>query len=68
MQLNDSKAERAARERAYVLAESGRFGAVQEVERALIGEGWPHAGRVMQSDYVRQAVEERCHAAREKAH
>jgi len=68
MQLNDSKAERAVRERAYRLAESGKFGAVREVERALIGEGWPHAARVMQSDYVRQAVEERCRTAHEKAH
>ncbi len=68
MQHNDSKAERAVRERAYALAESGKFGAVREVERALIGEGWPHAARTMQSDYVRQAVEERCRAAHEKAH
>lgn len=68
MQLHDSKAERAVRERAYALAESGRFGAVREVEQALIGEGWPHAARTMQSDYVRQAVEERCRLAQEKAH
>lgn len=65
---HDSKAERAVRDRAYALAESGRFAAVREVESALIGEGWPHAGRVMQSGYVRRAVEERCRAAHETAH
>ena len=68
MQSNDNKAERAVRERAYTLAESGRFEGVHDVEKALIGEGWPNAGRVMQESYVKQAVEERCRAAREKAH
>ena len=61
MQLDGNKAERAVRQRAYELAESGRFDAARGVERALIGE-------VMRSSFVYQAVEERCRSARNKAH
>ncbi len=68
MQLDGNKAERAVRQRAYELAESGRFDAARGVERALIGEGWPNAAKVMRSSFVHQAVEERCRSARNKAH
>lgn len=68
MHIADNKGDRAIRERAYKLAESGKFEAVRDVERALIGEGWPNARRVMHSDYVMRAVEERCRAARASAH
>ena len=68
MHIADTRGERAIRERAYKLAESGRFGAVRDVERALIGEGWPNAHRVMHSDYVMQTVEEKCRAAYSGAH
>lgn len=68
MHLRENRADRAVRERAYKLAESGRFEAVHDVERALIGEGWPNAGRIMQGGYVMRAVEERCREARQKPH
>lgn len=68
MHLNDTKADRALRERAFALAESGRFDAAHEVERALIGEGWPNTGTIMHSDYMVQAVDEKCRSARETAH
>lgn len=66
--MRDNAADRAARDRAYKLAESGRFATPHDVERALAGEGWSNAHKVMHSDYVLQAVEERCHAAQEKLH
>lgn len=68
MHLTDTKAERALRERAFVLAESGRFDTAHEVERALIGEGWPNAGKIMHREYMVQAVDEKCRTARESAH
>lgn len=63
MFLQDSKADRAIRDRAYRLAESGRFPARHEVEKALIGEGWPNARRVLRGEYVMRAIEEKCKAA-----
>ena len=68
MDIRDNRADRAVRERAYSLADSGRFEAAHEVERALVREGWPNAGRVMQGDYVVQAVHEKCRAARARVH
>lgn len=68
MHVADNKGDRAVRDRAYKLAESGNFEAVRDVERALIGEGWPNASKVMHSDYVMQAVEEKCRSARQAAH
>ncbi len=68
MHIADNKGDRAVRDRAYKLAESGNFEAVRDVERALVGEGWPNAYRIMHSDYVMRAVEEKCRAARVKVH
>jgi hypothetical protein len=34
------------------------------VERALISEGWPNARRTMESEVFRQAIHDRCEAAR----
>lgn len=59
MILHGTKSEQAVRQRAYALAESGRFSAVQEVEQALIGEGWSNAHAVLQSDYARKAIRDR---------
>ncbi|MET0372178.1 MAG: hypothetical protein ABW039_12480 [Sphingobium sp.] len=55
---------RAARDRAYALADSGQFDRVHAVEQALIAEGWPNAGEAFQSDFTRKAVAERCRVAR----
>ncbi|MDF0543226.1 hypothetical protein PX699_12790 [Sphingobium sp. H39-3-25] len=63
MHIRQTPAQRALRERAYHLADSGSFANVHEVERALIGEGWADAGKEMQGDYLRKAVGERCKAA-----
>lgn len=68
MYIADNKAERAIRERAYKLAESGQYESVRDVERALVGEGWPNARRIVQGEYMMQALEEKCRAAREMAH
>lgn len=57
--ITETRRDQALRTRAYALAESGRFQAVKEIEDALVGEGWPEAGSVMQGDYVRQAIAER---------
>lgn len=54
-----SKKDHAVRARAYALAETGRFTIVREIEQALVGEGWPDAGIVLQGQYVRQAIAER---------
>lgn len=59
----ESRAERALRNRAFALAESGRYGAGREVRRALIGEGWPLVGRLFDRGAVGRAVEEKCRAA-----
>jgi hypothetical protein len=53
----------AARDRAYVLADSGKFGNAHAVERALIAEGWPNAARALESSFARKALSERCQAA-----
>ncbi|MGK2912290.1 MAG: hypothetical protein ACSLE1_21205 [Sphingobium sp.] len=57
--FTETRRDQALRTRAYALAESGRFHAVKDVEEALVGEGWPHAGALMQGDYMRQAIAER---------
>ncbi|MGE4430784.1 MAG: hypothetical protein AB7E05_08605 [Sphingobium sp.] len=67
MHVADNKADRAIRDRAYKLAESGQYEAVRDVERALVGEGWPNARRIVQSEYMMQALEEKCRAARHAA-
>lgn len=55
----DNQGERAVRERAYQLAESGDFSSVHAVEQALAREGWPNAGSVLAGDYVRKAIQDR---------
>lgn len=59
MMLTGTPGDRAVRERAYRLADSGRFVAVHEIEQALVGEGWPNARAALQSDYARKAIQER---------
>lgn len=66
MNITENKAERAVRDRAFALADSGRFGAALDVERALISEGWPNARRTMESEVLRQAIHDRCEAAKTK--
>ncbi len=61
---NQDRGLRAARERAYALADSGRYDRAHAVEQALIAEGWPNAGEAMSSEFARKAVSERCQAAR----
>lgn len=64
MNITLNKADRAVRDRAFALADSGRFKAALDVERALISEGWPNARRTMESEVFRQAVHDRCAAAK----
>ncbi|HEX7782325.1 MAG TPA: hypothetical protein VF509_05930 [Sphingobium sp.] len=59
MTMADNKGDRAMRERAYQLAESGSFANVHAVEQALIGEGWPNVGEALSGDYARKAIQER---------
>lgn len=59
MTLADNKGDRAVRDRAYQLAESGSFSNVHAVEQALIGEGWPNVGAALSSDYARKAIQDR---------
>lgn len=67
MIVTENKGERAARERAYALADSGRYDSAHDVERALIAEGWPNAGEALSSEFARKTIAERCQAAA-KAH
>ena len=66
MIITGTQGERAARERAYALADSGHFHSVHGVEQALIAEGWSNAGQVMGGPHVRRAIAERCQAAEAK--
>jgi hypothetical protein len=63
MHITENKADRAVRNRAFALAESGKFDTVTAIERALISEGWPNVRRTMASEVFRQTVHERCSAA-----
>lgn len=58
-----SRTGAALRKRAYTLAESGKFASPHEVEAALVSEGWADVRGVMQSDFARRSVAERCQAA-----
>ena len=60
----DDRGMQAMRDRAYVLAETGRFENVHAVEQALIAEGWPNARIALDSSFARKAIGERCRAAR----
>ncbi|MFY9351787.1 hypothetical protein [Sphingobium sp.] len=64
MTQGDDRSLQAARARAYALAESGEFANSHAVEQALIAEGWSNAARALESAYARQAIGERCRAAR----
>ena len=64
MNITENKAERAVRDRALALADSGRYTAALDVERALISEGWPNARRTMASELFRQTIHEHCRVAR----
>ncbi len=64
MITSDDRSLQALRQRAYVLAESGRFDNAHAVEAALIAEGWPHAAKALEGGHARQAIVERCQAAR----
>jgi len=64
MMHKDDAGMQALRARAYVLAESGRFGSAHAVEQALIAEGWANAAAALQSSYTRKAISERCLAAK----
>lgn len=59
----DDRGLRAARDRAYALADSGKFGNAHAVEQALIAEGWPNAALALESSFARKALSERCQAA-----
>lgn len=63
MNITENKADRAVRDRAFALADSGRFDTAAAIERALISEGWPNVGRTMASEIFRQAIHDRCTAA-----
>lgn len=60
---SDNKGERAARDRAYALADSGRYRSAHAVQEALAAEGWPNAGPALAGEHVRQTIAERCQAA-----
>jgi hypothetical protein len=64
MKILDNRGDSALRERAYKLAENGRFSSVHQVEQALIAEGWPNVGPALKGSYARKAIAERCEAAR----
>ncbi|HEY9580211.1 MAG TPA: hypothetical protein VIR65_10160 [Rhizorhapis sp.] len=64
MNLTVNKADQAVRERAFMLADSGRFDTAFEIERVLIAEGWPNAGRAMTGEIFRQAIHDRCTEAK----
>jgi hypothetical protein len=59
----DDRSLQAARARAYALADSGKFDTLHAVQQTLVGEGWSNAGRLLESDYARKAIGERCRAA-----
>lgn len=63
MNITENKAERAVRDRAFALADSGKLDTATAVERALISEGWPNVGQTMESEVFRQAIHDRCAAA-----
>ena len=63
MLRQDDRGLQAARDRAYVLADTGNFGNAHAIEQALIAEGWPNASRALESSFARKALSERCQAA-----
>ncbi len=63
MTVQDDRGLQAARARAYTLAETGKFHTINDVQQALIAEGWPNAAEALSGDYAREAVSERCRVA-----
>jgi hypothetical protein len=55
---------RQIRERAYLLADSGIHDGWRSVESALIGEGWPNIRSVLESEFLRRSIDDRCASAR----
>lgn len=53
------------RERAYLLADTGKFNGWRYIEKALISEGWENSHVVLGSSFMRLALDERCATARE---
>lgn len=64
MMHGDDARLQALRERAYQLAETGRFDGAHAVEQALVAEGWANAAAALRSGYTRKAISERCLAAK----
>lgn len=64
MMHGDDARLQALRERAYQLAETGRYDGAHAVEQALVAEGWANAAAALQSGYTRKAISERCLAAK----
>lgn len=59
----DNRGFQAIRDRAYILAETGRFDNANAVQQALVAEGWPNAAQALKSEFARKAIGERCRAA-----
>lgn len=64
----DDARARSIRERAYILADTGRFEGWRQVSLAMAGEGWTGSREVLDRDFMRMALNERCAAARAPAH
>ncbi|WP_062120785.1 MULTISPECIES: hypothetical protein [Sphingobium] len=64
MMHGDDARLQALRERAYQLAETGRYDGAHAVEQALVAEGWANAAAALRSGYTRKAISERCLAAK----
>lgn len=62
---SDNRSFQAVRDRAYALADSGRFDSAHAVEQAVIAEGWPNAANALASDFARKSISERCMAHQE---
>jgi hypothetical protein len=57
---------RRVRERAYLLADSGLHDGWRSIERNLIAEGWPNTRAVLESEFLRRSIDNRCASARDK--
>ncbi len=63
MLYKEDERSRRIRERAYLLADSGLHYGWRSIERTLAGEGWPNCRAVLESEFVRRAIDSRCAAA-----
>lgn len=63
----DDPGSRHVRERAYKLADSGKFTGWRMIEAALIGEGWPNSRAALEPDVVRLSLDARCAEALSRA-